>query len=271
MFLVWEKNKTLPPLTSTLSLVFILIGIILSSVILFQISEHDTQSIDNHSSSEGQILFLFAPFFSIIIGICLVFQVINQEISETSERSYSNKYFNSLNTFLATKSRKSIWLVILLFPVFFIVTLILILFGQDANSIVKVFTDTATWKLSQQVHPPILTHNGHYLCTVAAVGHPKIVKPLRIGKRNGRQIIVNRQLLIANAFEEMIQDFLPKLHIIIRQNYDKYGYNISKKINTIHLSNMTYILMKPLEWVFLICLYLFCVKPEKKINRQYVE
>ncbi len=34
-------------------------------------------------------------------------------------------------------------------------------------------------------------------------------------------------------------------------------------------TRLTYILMKPLEWFFLICLYLFVNEPEKKIARQY--
>jgi hypothetical protein len=75
--------------------------------------------------------------------------------------------------------------------------------------------------------------------------------------------------LIANAFEEMIQDISPTLHRGIRNLYDKYGYNLSKKINTPFRSNLTYILMKPLEWVFLLSLYLLCKNPEKKINKQY--
>ena len=273
VLLVWTKNKNLPPLTLTLSLIFIVIGIMISIAILLQISVHDTSSMDIYYESRDSenLLFVFAPLFSIIIGIILCKNVINQEISETAERTYSNKYLNSLNVFLKTRSRNPIWILILLFPTFIIVTIILILFGQDTNSIVKVFTDTTTWKLSQQIHPPILDHRGHYLCTVAASGHPKIVKPIKFGKRNGNQIIVNRQLLIANAFEEMIQDLTPKFHYKIRTFYDQYGYNLSKKINTPFLSSTTYILMKPLEWIFLICLYLICNKPEQKINRQYAE
>ena len=272
LLLVWIKNNVLPPLMLTLSLVFIAIGIILNIVILIQVSAHNTESLQYASNSaEEQILFFFAPFFSIVIGFSLIYDVKTQKINETFERTYSNKYLNILNTFLATRSRNPVWIAILLFPVFFLVTLLLILFGQDTNSIVKLFTDTTTWKLSQQMHPPILDHTGHYLCTVAALGDPKIVKPLRIGQRNGKQIIVNRQLLIANAFEEMVQDFSPKLHRIIRQNYDKYGYNISTKINTPHSSNITYMIMKPLEWLFLICLYLFCNNPEQKINSQYTK
>ena len=67
----------------------------------------------------------------------------------------------------------------------------------------------------------------------------------------------------------MIQDSSPKMHHLIRTNYDNYGYNLSKKINSETGSNITYIVMKPLEWFFLICLYSFCNTPEKKINKQY--
>lgn len=262
MLLVWTKNNSLPPLTLTLSLIFILIGGIISCSILFQVSVHEIED-------SGGILFIFVPIFNILIGSWLVFGVILQEVNETVVRTYSNKYLSLINNFLQERSRKPIWIIVLLLPVFFVCTILLILFGQDANSIIKVFTDTTTWKFSQQSHPPILDHTGHYLCTVAAKGNPKIVKPLRFGLRGGNKIIVNRQLLVANAFEELIQDISPKLHFVIRKNYDKYGYNISRKINTIQLSNLTYILMKPLEWIFLICLYLFCNKPEQKINRQY--
>ncbi|MEO9075799.1 MAG: DUF6688 family protein, partial [Gelidibacter sp.] len=272
LLLVWTKSRSLPPLTLALSLIFISIGVIISFAIVLQISAHDTSTIDSYGhSNHEELLFLFAPLFSFVIGILLIIKVMNREISETLERTYANKYLNKLNSLLATRSRSPLWIVLLTFPIFILITLILILFGQDVNSIVKVFTDTTTWRFSQQLHPPILEHQGHYLCTVAASGHPKIVKPLRMGRRNGRPIIVNRQLLIANAFEELVQDFSPRLHRIIRKNYDTYGYNISRQINTTRMSNVTYILMKPLEWLFLFFLYLFCVQPEEKINRQYAE
>jgi hypothetical protein len=44
---------------------------------------------------------------------------------------------------------------------------------------------------------------GHYLCTVAALGHPSLVRPERLGVRRGTVIVVNRQLAVANAFEDL--------------------------------------------------------------------
>ncbi|MGL4581771.1 MAG: DUF6688 family protein, partial [Flavobacterium sp.] len=69
--------------------------------------------------------------------------------------------------------------------------------------------------------------------------------------------------------EELVQDISPKLHRIIRTNYDKYGYDLCKKITTVRRANAIYIMMKPLEWVFLGSLYLCCINPEEKIRKQY--
>ena len=51
--------------------------------------------------------------------------------------------------------------------------------------------------------------------------------------------------------------------------YDKYGYPLSKHINTALQADMVYILMKPLEWIFILILYLCDEKPENRIAMQY--
>ena len=266
---IWVKGRKLPPLSLVLFLIFLFIGIVINSTILIQITTHNTETLDVYKENIGTFLFIFTPVLSLIIAIGLLIKVIKEEKIEAKSKTYKNKFINYCNTFLADKFNESIWALLFLIPVFITITIILILFGQDVNSISKVFTDTTTWALSQKSHPPILDHKGHYLCTVAAKGSPDIVKPIRLGKRHKNIIIVNRQLQIANAFEEMITDISPKLHRFIRSNYDKYGYNLSLKINSKMGSNITYILMKPLEWIFLISLYLLCLNPEKKINKQY--
>jgi len=146
----------------------------------------------------------------------------------------------------------------------------LILFGQDCDSMCKVFTDTDTWRFSQEAHPPILDHTGHYLCTVGTKGGPGLVKSFTIGKRNGNLIVINRQSQIANAFEEMISEISPSVHRMLRLTYDTHRYSLSNKINSEPLSNLTYILMKPIEWIFLISVYLICNKPEEVIKKQYM-
>lgn len=108
--------------------------------------------------------------------------------------------------------------------------------------------------LSKEISPPNLYVNEHYLCTVAAYGHRNLVKPLRMGYRHGHKIIVNRQLLVANAFENLLEEKLPNLHKIIRNFYDKYGFPIAKLINTKIKSDIVYFLMKSLEYFFVFIL-----------------
>ena len=223
---------------------------------------------DSYDNNQG-LLFAITPLLSIVISLLLFIKIIYEEAIVSLDRHYKNKILNYLNTVISKSQNKPLWVIASLIPVFVIITLVLTLLGQDTDSMVRVFTETTTWNFSQQTHPPYLDHQGHYLCTVAVCGDPKVVKPLRIGHRHGNEIIVNRQLLIANAYEEMIQDYSPRFHRIIRTFYDKYGYPFSKHITTPIQSNVLYLLMKPLEWLFLLKLYLFCLSPEAKIKKQY--
>ncbi|MCG9791869.1 DUF6688 domain-containing protein [Flavobacterium algicola] len=262
VFALWLRGNSLPPLLFVLAIIFILIGSVISVTTILQLATND-------ESSDVGFVFCFLPIYHLIISISLLIKIVRTECKLASDKIYSNKYLNTLNLFMASSKEKPFLILILCFPVFIIVTAILMLLGQDYNSIAKVFTETTTWTFSQQSHPPFLDHRGHYLCTVAICGDAKVVKPLRFGKRHGHEIVVNRQLLIANAFEELIQESTPRLHKLIRNAYDTYGYPLSKKIKTADHSNLVYRLMKPLEYLFLTILYLCCSKPEEKINKQY--
>ncbi len=269
LILIWIRGRALPPLTLVLLLIFLFIGCILNAVIIVQVAVHHTATIDGYKGNDGTGFLLPAPLFSLITGGILITNLIKKESQISLQRTFKNKFLLKCNQLLASRYNESVWALLLLLPVWLVVTLLLILLGQDYNSLVKVFTDTTTWTFSQKMHPPPLDHRGHYLCTVAACGNPRLVKPLRLGMRHGYPAIVNRQLLIANAFEEWIQDIAPGPHQRIRYLYDRYGYNLSKKVNSVELSNLTYVVMKPLEWTFLMALYLFCSCPEARIQRQY--
>ena len=154
-------------------------------------------------------------------------------------------------------------------PLAAVLEIVLILCGQGADGTVQAFTQTADWTFSQQLPPPPLEYQGHYLCTVAAGGHRKLVRPLRLGYRRGAVIVVNRQLAVANAFEELLQERLPRLHRLVRHFYNNHGYPLSQKITTPFRADLVYLLMKPLEWLFAAVLYLFDLAPECRIARQY--
>ncbi|MDR1798218.1 MAG: hypothetical protein LBR44_12440 [Clostridiales Family XIII bacterium] len=163
--------------------------------------------------------------------------------------------------------RFPLWALVLAFPLLGAAVAVLVLCGQRPDDIIKGYTETSDWVLSQQVAPP--SFDVHYLCTVAAQGHAKLVKPLRVGARHGRPTIVNRQLCAANAFEQLLEERAPGLHRAVRGFYDAHGLPLSRLIRTKAAADLVYILMKPLEWAFVATLYLLTVNPEERIARQY--
>ena len=191
---------------------------------------------------------------------------VRNDKKEPEERiTRSGWQYRLVNTLL----KYNVLIFVCLFFLISVFEVLFILFGQGADAPIKAFTDTADWTFSKQIPPPPVEYDGHYLCTVAAGGHKGVVKPLRYGRRRGQRIVVNRQLCIANAFEDYIKEKMPRFHKAVRGFYDAYGYPLSKHITTPVRADMVYLLMKPLEWCFLLFLYLFDVRPEERIGRQY--
>ncbi len=154
-------------------------------------------------------------------------------------------------------------------PLFGVIVGVMTLFGQAPDSIIQAWTQTSGWTLSQQVGPPNVYYDEHYLCTVAAGGHRKLVRPLREGKRHGHKVLVNRQLCVANAFEQVLEERTPRFHRVVRGVYDRFGYPIARHIRSAWAADMIWIIMKPLEWSFLAVLYLVDERPENRIAVQY--
>ena len=256
------KKNISSPIIEVLTNSILLFAFVFNIIIAFQVE---------------QILWFFG---NLPIGILFYYQLIENH-KAFIEFNISNSY-EPVNSFekiawkiLTLKLYFKIPLLfILCLPILTIITSLLLLFGQKPDSIVRAFTDTYKHGFSELDY---LCDNvqcgGHFLCSVAAKGHIIVVKPTRYGERNGNKIICNRQLLIANAFEELIEQKLPKSHRIIRHQYNKIGFVIHRHyhiFNNKFISDFIYILMKPLEIFFLLTIYTFDKRPENRIAKQYL-
>lgn len=213
----------------------------------------------------------FHTLFLLIYSINLLWVRIKEWQEDRTEITYENRLLQYFHQLL-NKSRNWPWLAVLLaLPTLALVVLILMLFGQQPDSMIKAWTNTADWAFSQKIPPQNLIIDEHYLCTVAAGGHEKVVKPQRMGVRHGHPVVVNRQLCIANAFEQLLEEKTPRFHRFLRRNYDRYGYPFAKHIKKKWAMDLIYYLMKPLEWIFLLVLYLVDRKPENRIAMQYIQ
>ncbi|MEG1027159.1 MAG: DUF6688 family protein, partial [Oscillospiraceae bacterium] len=254
LFIRYVPAKKQPPLLSALGISAVYIGIIISIIWCIQ-------------TFRG-IFLLILPANCILIYIKSVFIFVYEKNRLIESKQVSLKYKKIAK--LLNKATNLPWIaLLLLLPLLGVAIAILFLFGQEPDAIIKAWTQTADWTLSQRVGPANIQYDEHYLCTVAAGGHKKIVKPFRTGLRHGHRVLVNRQLCVANAFEQVIEEKTPNFHRVVRGFYDKTGYPISKHINTKVLADIIYFIMKPLEWIFLIVLYSVDVAPENRIALQY--
>lgn len=261
-FLLRTKKDRLPPLVAAFSHSAVLIGIVLSVVFIMQFI------------GSVRVFFLIYPMLLpinyILCSIRMLKSLTVSYSEKFNEENYKSRFMKYCCRVLGTTAGYITFAFVLIIPIMCIVVCVLMLFGQKPDSVVRMFTETAEWHFSQK-RPPLRypDEGGHYLCTAAARGDKEVVKPIRLGKRHGDYIVVNRQLLVANAFEDLIRDKTPRFHKFIRYIYDKYGYPISKHITTPKRCNFVYILMKPLEWLFVFILYTFDSSPESRIAIQY--
>ena len=143
------------------------------------------------------------------------------------------------------------------------------LFTNEWTGAARVFTSTCGHALSRIpiTYPPA---DCHYLCTVAAQGHPNLVRPYRLGTRRGETIVVNRQLAVANAFEDLLHARWPRFGAFARRIYDRLGLPVSRWIRHRLVADVVYLGMKPAEWLFYAALVLLDPgAPEERIDRMY--
>lgn len=156
----------------------------------------------------------------------------------------------------------------LLLPISVIYIAYKFVLDQSSSTLVKAFTEAHEGLFANgacENCPPV----SDYLCTIAAQGYPGIVKPLRMGVRLGKPLVVNRQLLVSNAFEEWLYVNFPLIHRPVRKVYDALNIPVNKWCKYKLFATSLYFLWKPLEWMGLILIYLFEKEPEDLINRQY--
>ena len=238
LFLSAVSLRKVPPLLPVLAIGAMYIGMFQCILWIIQVFQNDLISF---------YLCLF-PFNLILIGIHTIRRKVEEWNNDESKeiKKFHNPYLERINKKVVDSSKWPGLAFLFMWPLLGALVCFLLLFGQRPDNIIKAWTETSNWNLSTKVSPQNIYYDEHYLCTVAAGGHPKIVKPIRKGMRHGHEVIVNRQLCIANAFEQVMEEYTPVFHRHIRKFYDKYGFPVARAIRSPYIADVVYILMKPL-------------------------
>ena len=255
-----DVNKT-PPLITSVAISTLYIGSVYS--VIWTIHIMSVNLLD--------VMLLLLPVNTVLISLRLIIRKTGEYMPNPRRMSKieGSPFLSKMQAIKMKSAYIPIFGLILVIPVIGIMVVVLVLFGQAPDAAIKAFTETSDFLLSTKVSPQNLYQDEHYLCTVAAGGDRKLVKPIRRGLRHGHEVIVNRQLQVANAFEEELMIHTPKLHRKVRDFYDTYGFPVAKAIKKNWIADLVYFLMKPLEYLFVIVLYAVEVHPEDRIAMQY--
>ena len=267
LYLRVRPLKKIPPLMAIISMSAMYLWVIEVLVFTVQVFKGDL--------SGDNLLDVYLLVYPVCI-ICIVARTVISKVHEWQEyemeraKIQRNQFLNFADKILSNSKLWPIYAIVFMFPLLGIIIGILLLFGQAPDSVIKAWTETADWTLSLKEAPQNIEYDEHYLCTVAAGGHRKVVKPVRKGIRHGHEVIVNRQLCIANAFEQILEEKTPRFHKLVRGLYDRYGFPVARLIKSKWIADIIYIMMKPLEWIFLAVIYMSDVHPENRIATQYM-
>ena len=280
------KKEKAAPLAAVLSMSGVYIGVLVNLAVMVQLFGSAQMAFTNFMPGDV-LLMLLLPFNYLMLAVNLLIQVVKGQSRRLKEQKegmesdkqmgtgtdwepYKSRFLNDCNRILADSENWALFALLFTLPLLCVIIVVLLLFGQRPDSAIRAFTETSDWTLSAKVPPPPVVYDSHYLCTVAMQGHKELVKPQRMGLRRGNKIMVNRQLCVANAFEQLLEERTPRFHRALRSFYDTYGYPVSRHIKTPFSADVIYLIMKPLEWLFVVVLYLFDEKPEDRIAKQYL-
>lgn len=258
----FNEAGALPPLITVLSIAAVYLGTALAVVWTIQI-------VTFTNKADAMLILPLVVLLAIVVKV-VALQVRNFEVEiDRRGRVENSRVLGKLDSVLVDAKRWPLLGLAFVLPLLGLIVGVLALFGQSPSLVVRAFTETAEWNLSTEVAPQNVFFDEHYLCTVAAGGHRSVVKPLRMGRRHGNPVVVNRQLMVANAFEQVLEERVPRTHRVIRGLYDRYGLPVAKLIRSRWVADLVWVLMKPAEWIFLAVIYLTDRHPEDRIAVQY--
>ena len=276
-YLVWAftSSQKRPPLLTVLCFSAMYVGVIESILFTIHIMGMNytyENCVKNYCFTSELLYTLLIPLNMLFILVRVLLHSVktHETDPDRSSKVESNAFLSACNRILNNAKYWPLLALLFMIPLLGILTMILALFGQAPDAAIKAFSETANYTFSTKIPPQNVFYDEHYLCTVAAGGHRRVVKPIRMGRRHGHDVVVNRQLMVANAFEQILEEKTPTFHKHVRGFYDRYGFPIARLIKSKYVADIIWFIMKPLEWFFLFVIYLVDVNPEDRIARQYL-
>jgi hypothetical protein len=107
-----------------------------------------------------------------------------------------------------------------------------------------------------------------YLVTVAARGDPRLTGAVPVRLRDGRSMLVSRQLRRFKAFEIVLMAVAPGFHRALRAVYDRVGPPLAARMGP-RAATVLHLLFKPIEVAIALVLRALFRNPDALVNGTY--
>ena len=125
------------------------------------------------------------------------------------------------------------------------------------------------WMLEEYSRLPTSQPDRCFICTAAARGHLRVVHGEVYRAPNGTAYRVNDQLRVLKAFELLLASLSPQSHRACRWIYDRLGPRLAAMLVHPVMADIGYFVLKPVEWMALVCLCLAIPGRMSSISRLY--
>ncbi len=110
------------------------------------------------------------------------------------------------------------------------------------------------WSLKMYQDLPDKAPDNCFVATAASHGHASLVGPFFETEHRGQRLRANQQLITLWQFEKRWQQRFPNGHRSFRRFYNYFGRNVASQIRSPWLADVTFLALKPVEWLAKICL-----------------
>ena len=108
-----------------------------------------------------------------------------------------------------------------------------------------------------------------YIATAAAQGHRFVVRCETVRRADGSSLRINRQLQVLKCGEIALRVLTPRTHRVLRSVYDMIGPCVARCLRIRLLADITYLSLKPFEWLTVVFLQYLVSNFESHVGRMY--
>lgn len=96
-----------------------------------------------------------------------------EKAREQSSKIYDNPLISQVNRLFVNGMGQYVLAILAMLPLLAVCAVILTLFGQQPDSIIRAFTETSDWILSKEISPPPVAYDTHYLSLYLVETNPE--------------------------------------------------------------------------------------------------